>query len=128
MIHDFHVLKGIVIREIMNTKHLLCVSMENLLLLQKQIQTLPRPRNPLCMLVWIDIIQGGSIKSLLRFGGRFIRIGIRFENKIKHDSNSRLPLIVTLSRLDRVNFQFHTLQSPRILLGLEHLSITCFQY
>ena len=28
----------------------------------------------------VDMIQGGSIKPLLRFGGRLFRIGIRFEN------------------------------------------------
>ena len=28
-------------------------------------------------------IQGGSIKPLLRFGGRFVRIGIRFEKDLK---------------------------------------------
>ena len=28
------------------------------------------------------IIQGGSIKPLLRFGGRFFRIGKRFENNL----------------------------------------------
>ena len=27
-------------------------------------------------------IQGGSIKPLLRFGGRFLRIGMRFENNL----------------------------------------------
>ena len=30
----------------------------------------------------IILILGGSIKPLLRFGGRFFHIGLRFENKL----------------------------------------------
>ena len=42
----------------------------------------------LCAII-IDV-QGGSIKPLLRFGGRFFRIGIRFEN------NSKLTVVYVI--------------------------------